>query len=146
MDNNKYNDGLNNVYNNFPPMMNDSRTYTSWQPSNIINEKIKKGENISSNWEYRQFMINNADGIIKLNQTQACEYSGINTSNNTTNNRLDDNTPFIYKSLADLRTPEGYVQSNLKQLYTSNVLLQSRMETPIITQSEIIRMGMLRSN
>jgi len=157
MDNNAYNSGMNNAYNNFPPMMNDSRTYTSWQPSNITNEKIKKDGNITSNWEYRQFMIKNADNIIKLNQQKATEYSGINMNRNYSDNSLNNapdksvndsniNTPFIYNSLADLRTPEGYIPSDLKNLYTSNVLLQSRMEIPVITQSEIIRMGMLRSN
>ena len=61
-----YNSGSNNIHYNMPPMMNDGRNYSTWEPESIVNSKIQKKEVIKSNWEYRQYLQNNANNIIKF--------------------------------------------------------------------------------
>lgn len=58
----------NNVYPSFPPLMSDGRAViASWQPEATINESLIKANGIKSNWEYRQFLQNNAVSIMKRN-------------------------------------------------------------------------------
>ena len=62
----------NNIYPNIPPFMNDGRSLiASWQPEAIINNEIIKENNLKTNWEYRQFMINRADLIMEYNKKEA---------------------------------------------------------------------------
>jgi hypothetical protein len=62
----------NNIYPNIPPFMNDGRSViASWQPEAIINNDIIKEQNLKTNWEYRQFMINHADVIMEYNKREA---------------------------------------------------------------------------
>ena len=78
----------------FPPIMDDGRNYAKWQPGAAINQQIREENNIKSNWQYRQYLTNNADKIIKSNQVAACdnccycpaEYNSQSTSN----------SPFLY--------------------------------------------------
>ena len=58
--------GSNNIHFDFPPIMADGRNYASWQPESVINNKIREKEKINTNWEYRQFLTNNAIQIMKL--------------------------------------------------------------------------------
>ena len=41
--------GSNNIHFNYPPLMNDGRNYSSWQPGAVINENIRAYSNIKSN-------------------------------------------------------------------------------------------------
>jgi hypothetical protein len=67
----------NNVYSNIPPFMSDGRSvFASWQPEAIINKEIIKENNLRTNWEYRQFMIKNADSIMEYNKREACNDIG----------------------------------------------------------------------
>ena len=60
--------GSNNIHFGYPPIMNDGRNYASWQPGAVINEQIRKDENITTNWQYRKYLTDNADSIIKYYQ------------------------------------------------------------------------------
>ena len=128
--------GSNNIHFDFPPIMKDGRNYANWQPGGALNEEIRKDNKIHSNWAYRKFLTQNADTIIRTNQAFACDdccscparYPSVTQP--TTNN----NTPFLYKSCLDNSQPFGYENSDLKNLYLSDVQLESRMVTPVITQ------------
>jgi hypothetical protein len=140
--------GSNNIHFDFPPIMDDGRNYANWQPGGAINENIRKEHKIHSNWEYRRFLEKNADEIIKGNQINACNDCcscpakyGNNIQNNNSNN-----TPFLYKSCSDKSQPFGYENSDLKNLYLSDVQLQARMVTPVISQSQILQQGYARAN
>ena len=61
----------NNIHFDFPPIMKDGRNFANWQPGAVISEQIRKDNNITSNYDYRKYMIENADNIIKLNQLEA---------------------------------------------------------------------------
>jgi hypothetical protein len=140
--------GSNNIHFDFPPIMKDGRNYANWQPGGALNEEIRKDNKIHSNWAYRKFLTQNADTIIRTNQAFACDdccscparYPSVTQP--TTNN----NTPFLYKSCLDNSQPFGYENSDLKNLYLSDVQLESRMVTPVITQEQILRQGYARAN
>jgi hypothetical protein len=140
--------GSNNIHFDFPPIMKDGRNYANWQPGGALNEEIRKDNKIHSNWAYRKYLTENADTIIRGNQAAACDdcctcpatYTSIKQP--TTNN----NTPFLYKSCLDNSQPFGYENSDLKNLYLSDIQLQSRMVTPVITQEQILRQGYARAN
>ena len=68
--------GSNNIHFGFPPIMSDGRNYSQWQPGAVINNEIKKQSNITSNWEYRKYLTENANSIIEHNQLSACDECG----------------------------------------------------------------------
>jgi hypothetical protein len=125
--------GSNNIHFNFPPIMQDGRTYSSYQPEAVVNQRIQEVNNINSNWKYRQFLTQNADQIMQFNTTEACYTLGLNP-HVTTNATPSSNVPFLYKSTFDTSSPGfGYPTSDLKNPYLSRQQLEARMISPSIT-------------
>ena len=60
--------GSNNIHFDYPPIMMDGRNFADWQPGAVINERIRQDAHIKSNADYRKYLTNNADNIIKYNQ------------------------------------------------------------------------------
>lgn len=129
--------GSNNIHFDFPPIMSDGRNYASWQPGSVLSDQIKKRENITKNWQYRKYMVDNADNIIKQNQIEACDQCSVcvNNLNNNTSNSL------VYNNNVSKSTQYGYNNSDLKNLYMSRQNLQSRMVTPVLSQDELLLKG-----
>ena len=124
--------GSNNIHFDFPPIMADGRTYSSWQPEAVVNERIRQQENITTSWQYRQFLTNNATNIMKINNQEACSELGLPSSFQT-NATPSSNVPYTFKSSFDTNTPGfGYCNSNLKQPYLTREQLQARMVAPSI--------------
>ena len=144
-----YNDlrsGTNNIHADFPPIMDDGRNYANWQPGAVISDNIRKNANITTNWQYRNYLTQNADHIVKYNQLEACDEScATYTSTVPTGEKR---VPYIYKSTSDNSQLQnfGYETSNLKNQYLSEVQLQSRMVTPVITQAQLLQNGIPRAN
>jgi hypothetical protein len=136
--------GSNNIHSNFPPIMNDGRNYANWQPGAVINETIRKQENITSNWQYREYLSKNADSIIKYNQLTAC--GECSATQYGTGQSVSSNSPYLYNSTLDQTRKYGYEDSDLKNLYLSDVSLQSRMVTPVFSQSELLEKRIARAN
>ena len=130
------NAGSNNIHFDFPPIMTDGRNYAKWQPGSVINQEIRKDNDIKSNWEYRQFLTNNADSIIKSNQLESCDNCCYCPTLKV--GEPVPNTPFLYKSCMEKSQPYGYENSDLKQLYLTSQQLQSRMIAPILTQEQYL--------
>jgi len=128
---------FNNMYYDFPPIMHDGRNYASWQPGAGKNNTIRESEGIISNAQYRKYLISNADKIIKGNQVESFNETGLNMSNY--NNKNETNGPFIFNSAVDNRKPKGYETSDLKNIYLSRHQLQSRMVTPVLTQAQLFK-------
>ena len=125
--------GSNNIHFNFPPIMQDGRTYSSYQPEAVVNQRIQEVNNINSNWKYRQFLTQNADQIMQFNTTEACYTLGLNP-HYATNATPSSNVPFLYKSTFDTSSPGfGYPTSDLKNPYLSRQQLEARMISPSIT-------------
>ena len=126
--------GSNNLHFNFPPIMDDGRTYTSWIPGSAINDQLRSQNNIDSNWTYRQFLMHNSINIMDGNMQQCFSQSGYSNLYGQT----VSNSPFLYATVADKSQPYGYENSDLKNLYLSRNDLQSRMVAPIVTQDQFI--------
>lgn len=132
--------GSNNIHFNFPPIMADGRNFASWQPGAVVNEKIRQESGIKSNWQYRKYLMENADQIIKYNQLGACEQSSGGVVNYGGEEKLNG-SPFLYNSYLENSQPFGYENSDLKNSYLSRQQLQERMVTPVITQEQLIFQG-----
>ena len=130
--------GCNNIHFDFPPIMSDGRNFARWQPGSIINEEIKVKENIKTNWQYRQYLTNNADNIIKYNQMSACDQCCSCPARYGDGKEIS-NSPFLYKSCVESTQPYGYENSNLKNLYIDEYKLQCRLVTPVITQEQLLK-------
>ena len=68
---------MNNVYHNLPARMDDGRAFSLWDPTAVINEKIRLREGIKTNREYREYLQKNGLHIMKLNQNMAYQNIGI---------------------------------------------------------------------
>ena len=132
--------GSNNIHFNYPPIMSDSRNFSSWQPEAVVNKRIQQQENIHTSWQYRQFLINNGREIMKYNTMEACSDMGL-PSHIQTGNTPSSNVPHLYKSSYDTNNPGyGYCSSNLKNPYLTREQLQGRLISPSIDLSEIEKM------
>ena len=124
--------GSNNIHFNFPPIMNDGRNYSSYQPGTVLDEKIKKQENIITNSDYRAYLQKNTDNIIKTNQLNACnECSSCPYVNKNMHENIDTkNQQYIFNSILSNDQPYGYENSDLKNIYLSRQQLEAKMHAP----------------
>ena len=67
---------MNNFHHDFPALMSDGRSFSNWQPTAVLNDEIRKRDNIKTNWDYRQYLQKNADSIIAFDQSTACQQTG----------------------------------------------------------------------
>jgi len=147
--------GSNNIHFDSPPIMNDGRNFSKWQPAAVINNEIRASENIKTNWNYRNYLVNNAEKIIGYNQKEACnecsscppQYS----DPNLTPLQVDElnnskNSPFLYSSSSDNSAPFGYESSNLKNIYLKDHELQARMIAPVLTQDQYLAQNYKNAN
>ncbi len=122
--------GSNNIHENMPPIMSDGRNFSIWLPEEAINESIKKEANITSNWDYRQFLQQNATKIMSQNSIGALSESGFNE----VKKEISQNTPFLYMNTYDSNRPSiGYSNGDLKNQYLSREQLNARMVAPVIS-------------
>jgi len=123
---------MNNYYTIEPNQEFQTTADSLWQPDAKMNQKILVDTGIKSNWQYRQYMMKNANQIMKYNTMESIYNSGNNPYINV-NNKSVDNTPFIYTSNHDSSSPiYGFRNSDLKQDYITNEKMKSRMIAPTI--------------
>lgn len=135
------NSGSNNIHFDFPPLMADGRNYATYQPGSKISDDIRKQAGITTNWQYRNYMMQNADAIIKNNQLEACDQCCACPVRQSIKPEDEKNTPFLYKSCIDNTQPHGYNNSDMKQMYLSKYQLECRRYTPVITQAQLLQSG-----
>jgi hypothetical protein len=124
--------GSNNIDFNFPPIMNDGRLWSQWQPDAVVNERIQRQENIQSNWQYRQYLQKNGTEIMNYNTKEACYTLGLDP-HYVTDKTPSDNVPFTFKGTFDTSKPGfGYCNSDLKNPYLSMEQLNARLIAPSI--------------
>ena len=122
----------NNINYNYPPIMNDSRIWSGWQPEATINEKIQKQEGIQSNFKYRQYLQQHGLQIMNYNNSEALYTLGLDVHVKT-DTTPSDNVPFHFKGVFDTGKPGfGYLGSDLKNPYLSREQLNARMISPSI--------------
>jgi hypothetical protein len=130
----------NNQYKGVPPKMSDSRALVaSWQPQSEINGRIIQENNLKSNWQYRRYMMDNADAIRECNAREAYTDVGYYEPYQDNNGQAvpkSSNKPYIYTSFSDNSMPIGYQTSDLKQLYLSREELNSRKFVATISTNQ----------
>lgn len=128
-----------NIYDGFPPLMEDGRTITAThQPEAVLNNYLLKETGIHSNWEYRRYLTNNALDIIKQNRISSMNDVGyIKRYEDMTTNFT---TPQTYQSYVDNKPSRGSQNSDLKSLYITREQLNARMVAPEMTQYELLKM------
>ena len=132
MDWSSYFSAPNNIHNGMPALMADGRVWSSWQPEAVVNSQIQQQEGITSNWQYRQYLQNNAEHIMKYNTNEAIYETGNNPYTNINNQPLGS-VPFLYKTIDDKSRPKyGFSNSDLKQQYLAREQLMSKMSSPSI--------------
>lgn len=64
----------NNKFFGCPPLMSDGRHFTDYRPRcNIIHDMVKREDKNMSSYEYRQYLISNADSIMEKNRSTAID-------------------------------------------------------------------------
>ena len=132
--------GSNNIHAGFPALMSDGQWASNWEPACAINNEIQKEAGITNNYQYRQYLIANADNIIGKNQTGACDNCCACWENFKDRNAVKSPEKYIFKSCTDKTTPYGYETSDLKNMYLSSRTLQSRLAAPIMTQDQMLNL------
>ena len=129
--------GVNNIHHDQPAKMSDGKTFTLYNPACDLNNKLQHKNGIKSNYEYRQFLINNGVSIMGRNSKLFCGENAecLHKSNN--NNTF---SKYLFKNLQDNTTPYGYETSDLKNLYTSKQELNNSYVTPIVTQDQLLKL------
>jgi len=133
----------NNIHAGFPALMSEGNLYTDWNSACRANNELKKSVGITSNYSYRQWLIQNGNRVMNKNTIAACadccgcmeNFKPVPPSNK-----------YLFKSCADKTQPFGYENSDLKNLYLSDTALQSRLCAPIMTQAQMLQQGMPNYN
>lgn len=78
------------------------------------NNDIIKMNNINTNWDYRHYLMNNANAIISHNKYNSCLDTGVH---NEINYKREDGNPYLFNSTLDNSRPFGYQTSDLKETF-----------------------------
>jgi uncharacterized protein YwqG len=123
----------NNKYKQFPPMMKDGRSViSSWQNETQINHELIKDNNITSNWQYRQYLTKHADTIMEYNYRESANDTGyiLPTKQKEKEKKNELIIPYTFDSLNDKTKP--FESSDLKNLYLTREQLNAKKIAPII--------------
>jgi hypothetical protein len=127
-----------NLYKDFPPMMSDGRVIVaSWQPEAVLNNHLLQMSGVTTNWQYRQYLTHNANGIMRQDLAETMNDIGY-ISRYAEAPKTPYTPPYTYKSYLDKTNVPGYEQTDLKELYFSKEELNARKVAPAITQDELI--------
>ena len=126
----------NNIHNDFPALMSSGNLYTDYNSACKTNNQIKEKNGMKSNYQYRQWLIKNAESVMKSNSIAACNQCGACMNSFTSR---PESEKYLFKSCNDNTQPFGYETSDLKNLYLSREQLQNRLTAPIMTQNDFIR-------
>ena len=75
------NHASNNKYFDCPPRMADGRQFTDYRPNGYVNNLVRMSNDIVSSYDYRQFLINNANELMNINREYTQEKSGCHPCN-----------------------------------------------------------------
>ena len=124
--------GSNNIHFNYPALMSDGKQFTNWNTACTTNNALIQQNNIQSNYQYRQYLINHGNQIMAINNKQACDECGF--CQYTQAYTPQQVGKYLYKSCEDASRPYGYENSDLKNMYVSRQALQSRLTGPLMSQ------------
>jgi hypothetical protein len=132
--------------------MDDGRALiASWQPDAVLNQSLLQSSGVKSNWEYRKFLTENANDIMRQNFAEAANDTGyyIQERKSAFNPSFvpifasmpkKHAHPSKYDSYLQPEHEFGRFESDLKTNYLSREQLQARMATPVVTQDQLFKM------
>lgn len=116
----------NNVYTNFPGIVEDGSLFTSYQPAGQENLMLKKAAGVKSNNDYKTYLQKNATSIMEHNRKYAhnfnCYFTYVNDSSIETSGN-----PYMFENSLDKSRPIGYSDSDLKNIYLSRNHLNNKL-------------------
>lgn len=71
----------NNKYFDCPARMDDGRQFTDYRSSDYVNNVIRMSSGTMSSYDYRQYLIHNADKIMQENRSHAKEKNNCSPCN-----------------------------------------------------------------
>lgn len=80
----------NNKYPDCPPRMADGRHFTDYRPNTDINNMIKINNNLVNTFSYRNFLTDNAEKLMSLNDKMNCDRNCCGPCNNDKNFNIID--------------------------------------------------------
>ena len=104
----------NNLDANTPGILQDGRQFTDYSQDSMVNDRIRKENQLLTNEDYRRFLVRQTEPIMKYNYEQMV-MSNHPTSYDTTLH----GGPYLYDSVQDVSKPYGYEGSNPKNNYLS---------------------------
>lgn len=137
----------NNQFVSFPPLMNDGRSIMSgWYPDSRVSNQLVEENGIKTNWQYRKYLNENANELVKRNFAEVANDTGHYDSMSRAEEsnftfleprRIRGATPL------DVIRPESFAEvetSDLKQLYLTAEQLNRQKQPVVLTQEELLRM------
>jgi hypothetical protein len=112
----------NNPHANMPGVVSDGRLFTNYRAESLEGESIKKTHGVKTNEEYRRFLVQNTDSIMKHN------YNHMANDNRTTyqHQQYEYGQPYLYKNIQDDTKPYGYEDTVTKQMYLTREQLDDK--------------------
>jgi hypothetical protein len=110
-----------NIPSEFPGVLSDGRLFTNYRGDAELNNDIKNINNIRTNSEYRKFLVQNTNSIMKFNFNNMIKQT---TTNQYPNQNFGQ--PYLYSSVQDSSMPIGYETSDLKSMYMSRQQLDDK--------------------
>jgi hypothetical protein len=115
----------NNVYPDYPPLMSDGRAIVaSNQSDTIINYSFLKTSGVKTNWDYRNYLMNNSEKIRELNTLEAFNDVGYY--------KRFVSPPDSNQAKTIPPPDNSQTESDLKQLYKTREELNSHIYAPSI--------------
>ena len=112
----------NNSHVNMPGVLSDGRLFTNYDSDALVGETIKKKNGLKSNEEYRRYLVQNTDTIMKYN------YDHMAKKNQTHYEHEPYNygPPHLYMSIQEDTKPFGYEDTSTKQMYLTRQQLDDK--------------------
>lgn len=121
----------NNKYPKFPPKMTDGRSLLStWQNETQMNDQLIKNNNITTNWQYRQFLTKNATTIMEYNFRESANDTGYVFPIKKEQELNTMIAPTTFDSLND--RSKAFQKSDLKEIYLTREQLNAKKTSPVI--------------
>ncbi len=99
---------------NKPGILSDGRLFTDYSQNSMLNERVRKENNIKNNEDYRRFLVQHTGTIMQYNYDHMIKQNQPDTFPSVMHG-----TPHLYDSMQDDSKPFGYEDSLPKQIYLS---------------------------
>ena len=104
-------------------VMEDARFVSNYVPNALFEKQLQKTNHISSNEEYRSFLVNNGNNIMNINKQKALQQN-VDIEFNVVPDK--NHGPFVFNNIHSNSSPYGYESNETKQLYLSRVQLAAQ--------------------